>query len=99
MATAGAIGWMMVVPANMFIERTYNWMTMYRIMGTVLLVVVVPTIWIFIRNRPEDMGMQPYGADGATPMPEPTTASSAGIPLSQAVRTMQMWKLIYLGFA
>jgi len=90
LATAGAIGWMMVVPANMFIERTYNWTTMYRIMGTVLLVIVVPTIWIFIRNRPEDIGMQPYGADHATPTPEPTTATSAGTPLSQAVRTMQM---------
>jgi sugar phosphate permease len=99
LATAGAIGWMIVVPANMFIERTYNWTTMYRIMGTVLLVVVVPAILIFIRNRPEDVGMQPYGADDATPTPGPTTTASAGIPLSQAVRTMQMWKLIYLGFA
>jgi sugar phosphate permease len=99
LATAGAIGWMIVVPANMFIERTYDWTTMYRIMGTVLLVVVVPAILICIRNRPEDVGMQPYGADDATPTPGPTTTASAGIPLSQAVRTMQMWKLIYLGFA
>jgi sugar phosphate permease len=99
LATAAAIGWMIVVPANMFIERTYNWMTMYRLMGTILLVVVVPAIFIFIRNRPEDVGMQPYGADDFTPAPGPTNTALAGTPLSQAVRTMQMWKLIYLGFA
>jgi len=98
LATAGALGWMVVVPANMVIERTYNWMTMYRIMGTVLLGVVMPAVLIFIRNRPEDVGMQPYGADESTPVPGPTTPASAGIPLSQAVRTMQMGKLIYLGF-
>jgi len=61
--------------------------------------VIVPAIFIFIRNRPEDMGMQPYGADDAIPTPGPTHTASAGMRLSQAVRTMQMWKLIYLGFA
>jgi sugar phosphate permease len=40
-----------------------------------------------------------YGANESTPLPRPTTTASAGIPLSQAVRTMQMGKLIYLGFA
>lgn len=99
LATAAASGWMLVVPVNMFIERTYNWMTMYRIMGTVLLVFVVPVIFLFIRDRPEDVGLQPYGADAVTPTPGPTHTASAGMPLSHAVRTMQMWKLIYLGFA
>jgi sugar phosphate permease len=99
LATAAAIGWMIVVPANMFIERTYNWMTMYRVMGTILLAGIVPAILIFIRNRPEDVGLQPYGADDATPTPGPTNTASAGMRLTQAVRTIQMWKLIYLGFA
>ena len=99
LGSAAAVGWMLVVPANMFIERTYNWMTMYRIMGTVLLVLVVPLIFVFIRNRPEDVGMQPYGADDSTPTPGPTSTAPAGIPISQAVRTAQMWKLVYLGFA
>ena len=99
LGSAPAVGWMLVVPANMFVERTFNWMTMYRIMGAVLLVLVVPVIVLFIRNRPEDAGLQPYGADNAAPTPGPTPAVPAGIPLSQATRTAQMWKLVYLGFA
>ncbi len=67
LGSAAAVGWMIVVPANMFVEQTYNWMTMYRIMGAVLLVLVMPVTVLFIRNRPEDVGMQPYGADDAEP--------------------------------
>ncbi len=99
LGSAPAVGWMLVVPANMFVERTYNWMTMYRTMGTILLALVVPLIFVFIRNRPEDVGMQAYGANETTPMPGPAPAVAAGIPISQAVRSPQMWKLVYLGFA
>ena len=99
--SAAAVGWMIVVPVNMFLERTYDWMTMYRIMGTVLLIGVVPLVWVFIRNRPEDMGLQPLGevAPG-TPAPATTgSAPPAGVSLRQALSTVRMWKLIYLGFA
>lgn len=99
LGSAAAVGWMLVVPANMFVERMYNWMTMYRTMGTILLVLVVPVIVLFIRNRPEDVGMHPYGAEDAALTPGPSNTTPAGIPLSQAVRTAQMWKLVYLGFA
>ena len=99
LGSAAAVGWMIVVPANMFVERTYNWMTMYRIMGTILLVLVVPVIFLFIRNRPEDMGMQPLGAGDSTPSSRATNTAPAGMPMSEAIRTAQMWKLVYLGFA
>jgi sugar phosphate permease len=99
LGSAAAVGWMLVVPANMFVERMYNWMTMYRTMGTILLVLVVPVILLFIRNRPEDLGMQPYGAEDSAPTPGPSNPAPAGIPISQAVHTAQMWKLLYLGFA
>ena len=99
LATAGAIGWMIVVPANMFVERAYNWRTMYRIMGMLLLMLVVPVIVIFIRNRPEDIGMQPYGAEDSAPPAGPSHTAPAGLSISHALRTAQMWKLVYLGFA
>ncbi len=55
--SAGAVGWMLVVPANMFLERAYGWTTMYRTLGAVLLIRMLPLVWVFIRNCPEDMAL------------------------------------------
>lgn len=98
--SAGALGEMLVVPINLFIERDYGWQRMYRGMGTVLLVGVLPFIWAFVRNRPEDIGLHPYGTTsprGATTA-EPSR-STEGIPFRQALAHPQTWVLIYLGFA
>jgi hypothetical protein len=59
--SAGAPGEMLVVPLNLFLERDYGWQHMYRSMGTVLLLGVLPCIWAVVRNRPEDIGLHPYG--------------------------------------
>lgn len=98
--SAGALGEMLVVPLNLFIARDYGWQHMYRSMGTVLLVGVLPFIWAFVRNRPEDVGMQPYGT--TSPRRTATTGSSRpadGIPFRQALAHPQTWILVYLGFA
>ncbi|MBI3329492.1 MAG: MFS transporter [Nitrospinae bacterium] len=98
--SAGALGEMLVVPLNMFLERDYGWQGMYRSMGTVLLVGVLPCIWAFVRNRPEDVGLHPYGA--TSPRGAATTGPSRpteGIPFRQALANPQTWVLIYLGFA
>ena len=98
--SAGALGEMLVVPLNLFIERDYGWQSMYRGMGTVLLVGVLPCIWAFVRNRPEDVGLQPYGASSPK-RAETTRAARAadGIPFRQALAQPQTWVLVYLGFA
>jgi sugar phosphate permease len=98
--SAGALGEMLVVPLNLFIARDYGWQGMYRGMGTVLLVGVLPFILAFVRNRPEDVGLHPYG----TTSPERTAAKGSGrptdgIPFRQALTQPQTWILIYLGFA
>lgn len=98
--SAGALGEMLVVPLNLFLERDYGWQHMYRSMGTVLLGGVLPCIWAFVRNRPEDIGLHPYGSmsprQAATPGRSPSTD---GIPFRQALANPQTWVLIYLGFA
>ncbi len=71
---------------NMFLERDYGWKVMYRSMGTALLVGVLPLVWAFVRNRPEDVGLQPYGTKppsrAATTVP---SRPSEGIPFRQAL--------------
>lgn len=98
--SAGALGEMLVVPMNMFLERDYGWQVMYRSMGAVLLAGVLPLVLAFVRNRPEDIGLQSYGArapgrTATSTSPRPTE----GIPFRQALAHPQTWILIYLGFA
>ena len=98
--SAGALGEMLVVPLNLFLERDYGWQSMYRSMGTVLLVGVLPSIWAVVRNRPEDVGLHPYGS--TSPRQTATTGPSRaaeGIPFREALAHPQTWVLIYLGFA
>ncbi len=99
LSSAPALGWMLVVPANMFIVRTYDWTMMYRLMGSILLIGVVPFVWALIRNHPEDIGQRPYG-EGASAQPA-TSAGPApvqGVHLREALYSAKMWKLVYLGF-
>ncbi|MGQ4808448.1 hypothetical protein NKDENANG_01831 [Candidatus Entotheonellaceae bacterium PAL068K] len=97
--SSAAVGWMIIVPMNTFLERTYDWMMMYRTMGFVLLMGMFPLVWAFIRNRPEDVGLQPLG-EGAPGASAPAAGSATpGLSLRQALNTGQTWKLIYLGFA
>lgn len=99
-SSAPALGWMLIVPANMFIERTYDWTVMYRVMGTILLIGVVPFIWAFIRNHPKDIGQRPYGEGADTPSaPSASPAPVQGVALREALYSAKMWKLVYLGFA
>ncbi len=100
LSSAPALGWMMVVPANMFIVRTYDWTVMYRLMGTILLIGVVPFVWAFIRNHPEDIGQRAYGEDAAAqPGTSAGPAPVQGVALREALHSAKMWKLVYLGFA
>ena len=91
---------MLVVPINMFLERDYGWQVMYRSMGTGLLAGVLPLVLAFVRNRPEDIGLQPYGAKAPSRMGTPVSGRlTEGIPFRQALAHPQTWILIYLGFA
>ena len=98
--SAGALGEMLVVPLNLFIARDYGWQGMYRGMGAVLLVGVLPFIWAFVRNRPEDIGLHPYGTTSSKRAVRTGPSRPAdGIPFRQALAQPQTWILIYLGFA
>jgi sugar phosphate permease len=98
--SAAAMGWMIVVPANMFLERAYGWMTMYRTLAAALLIGILPVVWTVVRTRPEDMGLRPYGeALPGEPVATGADGAAAGVTLRQALRALGTWKLVYLGFA
>ena len=60
---------------------------------------LLPLVWAVVRNRPEDMGLRPYGSEPSNGQTDlPTSQTPEGIALSTALRQPQTWKLVYLGF-
>ena len=64
----------------------YSW----GLMGVTVLVVMVPTVLIFIRRQPEDLGMRP---DGEPLELESEIAEAEGVPAASAVDTDPVWTL------
>jgi MFS family permease len=78
-----------------YLTNHYGWRSAFLALGLgVWLLVALPGL-IFLRRRPEDMGLEPDGARSAQPHPgvEETAAASAEIswPKSAALRTSALW--------
>jgi sugar phosphate permease len=58
---AGSFGAMILVPASSVFLVLFNWQQAYLFLGLLLLVLVFPIGAYLIRNRPQDMGLEPYG--------------------------------------
>jgi MFS family permease len=75
---------------NWMIPR-YGWRVSYIILGVVILAVLVPLGTIFIRNRPEDYGLQPDGhADPDNDEPESVPIED-NWTLNEAIKTPTFW--------
>jgi len=88
------IALMVIVPAAHQAILHYGWRTVYMIIGSVVLIVVVITAQ-FLRRDPYQVGKLPYGYDETN-----TTASGMrtyGLSFKEALRTKQVWliSLVY----
>ena len=68
---AGSFGAMILVPASSVFLVLFDWQQAYLFLGLLLLVLVFPIGAYLIRDRPQDMGLKPYGDP-------PRSASPAG---------------------
>jgi len=83
-----------------------GWRTTYMLLGAVLLLVMTPLAWIFVRNRPEDHGLLPDGVKMAETTVDPATGIGTGtqpVPeenwtRAEAIRTPIFW-VFMLGLA
>ncbi len=83
-----------------------GWRSTYLILGALLLLLMVPLAWIFVRNRPEDHGLLPDGAQSATSKPGQSTGlgtiavavAEENWTRAEAMRTPIFW-VFMLGLA
>jgi sugar phosphate permease len=81
LTAANAAGQLIFLPTMASIATTVGWRAMALVLAGVV-AVFVPLIALFMRNRPEDLGLAPYG-DRLGPQPVP---ASDGNPLTLAFR-------------
>lgn len=56
-----AVGQLVVGPASILIIHNFDWRYALLLVGAIILLAVTPLCAIFIRSKPEDMNLRPYG--------------------------------------
>ena len=60
-AAGSSIGGAIFNPICGMLINSYGWRTTYIIFGALILLVLSPILGIFLRNKPADVGLRPYG--------------------------------------
>ena len=80
-------------PLSRFLIDAYGWREAYALLGVLVLLLVVPAAVFLVRNRPEDVGLYPDGANHP-PLIEQTPAFSPAAAASRPVmRSPAFWML------
>ena len=61
---SGSFGAMILVPATSLFLVLFNWKEAYWFLSLLLLFLILPIGILLIRNRPQEMGLQAFGANG-----------------------------------
>ena len=98
---AASFGAMLLVPATSAFLVWLAWREAYLFLGLLLLALVFPIGAFLIKNRPQDMGLLPYGQpSGAASGPGAAVARGSGAAFSdvtfgQALRTGFFYRLTF----
>nr|WP_204436849.1 MFS transporter [Amphibacillus cookii] len=84
---------------NTWLIGTWSWQFAWRFWGVALLIIFVPVAWFFVRNKPEDIGLEPDGKiknitnkiDFASVTVDPIEADWT---LKEAMRTRAFWLIL-----
>ena len=103
-SSAGAsVGGLLLVPFAMYFLNATSWRLTWVVLGLAILLLAFPVAYIFLKENPADMGLQP---DGDAAPPEDTTSGDAPSapaqrpagPLeteqwTQSFRSMPIWQM------
>ena len=93
---AGSLGAMFLVPATSTVLVVWSWQQAYLALGLFLVVIILPMGILLIRNRPEDKGLRPFGADENLPASRGRRPSGDGdFKLAEAIRTPFFQRLTF----
>ena len=98
LTTSGmAVGQLILVPVNMFMISSLGWRTTMATLSIIIMVVVTPLFIIFLRFRPEEKGLKPYGYVGTDYDKQNSggkaTDTKKKLPLFDVLKEKAFWKL------
>lgn len=70
-----------------------GWQTTFRLLAVIMAAVMIPVIYLVLRTRPQEMGLQPLGGVSAAGSGE---QMQYGYTLKQALRMAGFWAMIVL---
>jgi MFS family permease len=76
---------------------TLGWRLAYCIFGFAVLLIPLPVLAAFLKDRPENMGLLPDGA-AESPVSRPTAANEIGLTLREATDTSAFWIMVCVLF-
>ncbi len=86
---AMSAGQLIFTPVLMQLNMEAGWRASIIFIVFMLALVVIPVLWLFMRNQPEDLQLLPYGA--TKPVTVATTVSSS--PMLKVIKNCQFWLL------
>jgi len=90
----GTASWVII---SAFLVTTIGWRTTWIAYGIMIAVVLIPAYGLFMRRRPEDVGLLPDGVAAPTPgaagQPGSAAATEVNFTLREATRTPALWLL------
>jgi MFS family permease len=97
MALGGTISQALLPPLNIWLISIFGWRASWIFWGLILWVVTAPLAAVFIRNKPEDVGLRPDNLESSAYFDKPgdaLTFEEAWTP-KEALRTKTFWLLIF----
>jgi MFS family permease len=73
LTASNASGQMIFLPALAWLTTVYGWRWAALSVSLVAIVIVFPIVAIVVRDRPQSIGIEPYGATSPVPVPEPSS--------------------------
>lgn len=98
-SAASGIGGMIFNPIGGTIITNYGWRWAYAGFGFMILLIVTPLLYAFLRDYPHDKNLLPFGADGK--LNDKTTATkdlSSGIEYEKAIRMTVFYGIMLFAF-
>ena len=86
-----SIGAMILSPIISSIIESMGWRMAFRLLGLGMLVILVPIVFLLVRSKPEDKGLQALGADEMTSAGTTSAAGLTGLPLRELRKHPTFW--------
>lgn len=100
-AAASGVGGVLFNPLAGYIITNFGWRYTYGVYAAIVLVIVTPVLALLLRDRPSDMGLEPYR--GTSPKQPQATESAKPVPAADvaykdALRMPALYMIVAFSF-